>query len=85
MDNISTTTLTDMTSQIGALELGDHAAGLGDDVLEASAFCFAGPKTHDFGIGCTTPISDGALEAAGANLAQPTGFGCKTQPAMCGY
>ena len=85
MDNLSTGTITDITSMIGALELGDHAAGLGDNVLEASAFCFAGPKTHDFGIGCTTPISDGALEAAGANLAQPTGLGCKTQPAMCGY
>jgi hypothetical protein len=56
MDNISTT-LTDMTSQIGALELGDNL------------------ESH----------SDGALEAAGANSAQPTGLGCKTQPAICGY
>ena len=69
MDNLSTGTITDITSMIGALELGDHAAGLGDNVLEASAFCFAGPKTHDFGITCTARTSDGELEAAGGNAA----------------
>jgi hypothetical protein len=72
MNNLSTVNTTDITSLIGALELGDHAAGLGDNVLEASAFDFAGPRTHDFGIGCTTRISDGALEAAGASVAGPT-------------
>jgi hypothetical protein len=84
MDNLSTAS-TDISSLIGALELGDYLTSLDDNVLEASAFGFAGPKTHDFGIGCTTRISDGALEAAGANVANPTGLGCKTQPAMCGY
>jgi hypothetical protein len=84
MANLSTAS-NDISSLIGALELGDHLTSLDDYVLEASAFGFAGPKTHDFGIGCTTRISDGALEAAGANVANPTGLGCKTQPAMCGY
>jgi hypothetical protein len=84
MANLSTAS-NDISSLIGALELGDHLTSLDDNVLEASAFGFAGPKTHDFGIGCTTRISDGALEAAGANVANPTGLGCKTQPAMCGY
>jgi hypothetical protein len=82
MDNIS--------SMIGALELGDNLAGHNDGVLEAAGE-FAGPSPVR-----TTPqgacwprtqfcISDSALEAAGANEAQPTGFTCKTQPAMCGY
>jgi hypothetical protein len=63
---------------------------VGDGVLEAAGE-FAGPSPVR-----TTPqgacwprtqfcISDSALEAAGANEAQPTGFTCKTQPAMCGY
>jgi hypothetical protein len=67
MANLSTAS-NDISSLIGALELGDHLTSLDDNVLEASAFGFAGPKTHDFGIGCTTRISDGALEAAGANM-----------------
>jgi hypothetical protein len=37
MDNISTTTITDMTSQIGALELGDNLESRDDGVLEAEA------------------------------------------------
>ena len=67
MDNLSTAS-SDISNMIGALELGDHAAGLGDNVLEASAFCFAGPMTRDFT--CTLRISDGALEAAGASMHQ---------------
>jgi hypothetical protein len=62
MDNIS--------SQIGALELGEHVAGHDDDVLEAAE---TGPNTTVYCTmrgpgGCAT---DGALEAAGATAIAP--------------
>jgi len=77
MDNIS--------SQIGALELGDNLKSHGDGVLEAFGVT---PQRHTFEAVCTLRgycATDAVLEAAGANVANPTGLGCKTQPAMCGY
>jgi hypothetical protein len=69
MDNLSTTTITDMTSQIGALELGEHLESHGDDVLEAAGVTALGtaPTQLQLSTRCC-PISDGALEAAGANM-----------------
>jgi hypothetical protein len=72
MDNLSTVS-TDISSQIGALELGDHLASHNDGALEAAGE-FGGPSPVR-----TTPqgacwprtqfcISDSALEAAAANV-----------------
>jgi hypothetical protein len=52
MDNLSTT-ITDITSQIGALELDDHLESHGDGALEASTT--AGPATYDCGWPTRTP------------------------------
>jgi hypothetical protein len=54
---------TDISSQIGALELGDHLASHGDSVLEAT---MAGPALTT---AMCPRIDDGVLEAAGANTA----------------
>jgi hypothetical protein len=85
MDNLSTTTITDITSMIGALEVGDNLGGYSDRVLEAAGE-FAGPPTPRTGTCthmCTVHcISDSALEAAGATIgpAPPTHVtvGCPT-------
>jgi hypothetical protein len=73
MDNLSTVS-TDISSQIGALELGDHLASHNDGALEAAGE-FGGPSpvrttpqglcTHMCTFRC---IGDGALEAAAANV-----------------
>jgi hypothetical protein len=72
MSNLSTTSSADIGSQIGALELSDHLAGNGDDVLEYAGADTALSPT----VGCKTIsvcIGDGALEAAtGALAAGPT-------------
>jgi hypothetical protein len=52
MDNLSTAS-TDISSQIGALELGDHLESYGDGVLEASTT--AGPVTYNCGWPTRTP------------------------------
>jgi len=88
MDNLSTVS-TDISSQIGALELGGYVEGCGDDALEsAGAYLNPPPGPTQVRTGCGIPptivacrIDDGALEAAGANLAlggTPTAF------PMCG-
>ena len=69
MDNLSTVS-TDITSQIGALELGGYLEIHSDGVLETAGMNAFGP-TVDTG---TCPpycrrIGDGALEAAGADVA----------------
>ena len=59
MDNLSTTTITDITSMIGTLELGDNLESRDDGVLEAEAtgpaptsptytsfYCTASPPRH---------------------------------------
>jgi hypothetical protein len=43
MNNLSTANSTDMSSQIGALELTNHLASHGDDVLEMAACADFGP------------------------------------------
>jgi hypothetical protein len=48
MDNLSTANSTDITSQIGALELGDYLESRDDAVLEASTT--AGPVTAQCGM-----------------------------------
>jgi hypothetical protein len=53
----------DNISQIGALELGEHLESHGDGVLEAT---MAGPALTT---AMCPRIDDGALEAAGANVA----------------
>jgi hypothetical protein len=76
MDNIS--------SQIGALELGDHMESPGDGVLE-TAFGGPPPNTGQTMI-CRTMfpgqcISDGALESFGAAIGTPAtavSTGCST-------
>ena len=72
MNNLSTTNSPDISSLIGAFELGDHLEIYGDGILEAVGTTMAGPPTmKGGGYGCTAMIrcpSDGALEAA-ADLA----------------
>jgi hypothetical protein len=88
MDNLSTAS-TDITSQIGALELGDNLESHDDGVLEsAGAYLNPPPQPTQVRTGCGLPptivacrIDDSGLEAAGANVAlggTPTAF------PMCG-
>jgi hypothetical protein len=64
---------TDIGSQIGALELGDHQEGHGDSTLEAVGARMAGPTA---GMAtcrsqpCRANIDDGALESVGMNMGQ---------------
>jgi hypothetical protein len=88
MDNLSTAN-TDITSQIGALELGDHLGGYGDGVLEA-AWEFAGPPTAHTKLqgGCTQMctfrcIGDATLEAAGAEPALMPTYSCNGPTFVC--
>jgi hypothetical protein len=72
MNNLSTATSTDISSLIGALELGNHLAGHDDGALESAGMNAFGPTIE----GGTCPpycrrIDDGALEAAGATMNQP--------------
>ena len=72
MNNLSTVNSTDITSQIGALELGGYLEIHSDGVLETAGMNAFGP-TVDTG---TCPpycrrIGDGALEAAGATTIAP--------------
>jgi hypothetical protein len=46
MDNLSTVSSTDITSQIGALELDEHLESHGDGALEAAAIVALGPRTY---------------------------------------
>jgi hypothetical protein len=81
MDNLSTAN-TDISSQIGALELGDHLESRDDGVLEAAVVNPPPQPTQPriFGGNCA---SDGALEAAAnpspmtQNLSCPTILGCR--------
>ena len=66
MNNLSTAASIDISSQIGALELGANLESHGDDMLEMAGAGLQGP---------TQPISvlrcvgdDGALESAGLPL-----------------
>jgi hypothetical protein len=76
MDNLSTASSTDISSLIGALELGDHPTSHSDGAVEAAgANAMANPPTHVFvGTGCRG-IDDGTLEAAAASAMEgpPTG------------
>jgi hypothetical protein len=80
---------TDISNQIGALELGDHLESHGDGVLE-SAGEFGGPPTAQTKLqgGCTHMctfrcIGDGALEAAGADVAiGPSVGACRPPPTL---
>jgi hypothetical protein len=74
MNNLSTAANTDISSLIGALELGDHLAGHGDDVLET--FALGGTQTRMAVAACIPMtvrcVSDGALEATMAGPALTT-------------
>jgi hypothetical protein len=85
MDNLSTANSTDLSSQIGALELGDYLEGYGDGVLEAAWHLAptTSPQT-----GCRTHVlcvDDGALEASAENMAiGPSGsINCLPPTALC--
>jgi hypothetical protein len=84
MDNLSTAGISDMGSLIGALELGDHLASYGDGVLEKAGAANLGPTETNCGRNPTLVfrcVSDGALEAAGANTAMgPTQVNCGANP-----
>jgi hypothetical protein len=58
MDNLSTAS-TDITSMIGALELGDHLESYGDGVLEAAGTMGPPPTVretiHFKACGCAAP------------------------------
>jgi hypothetical protein len=80
MNNLSTPSNTDISSQIGALELSDHMEkNHSDGALEE-----AGMSMGDTTKVPTRPrpfgpcISDSALEVAGASVGNPTGLGCPT-------
>jgi hypothetical protein len=50
--NLSAPSSTDISSQIGALELGDHLESYADGALEAAGASMAlGPTLGDFGCG----------------------------------
>jgi hypothetical protein len=52
MNNLSTAASTGISSQIGALELGDHPESYADGALEAAGASMAlGPTLGDFGCG----------------------------------
>jgi hypothetical protein len=75
MDNLST--ITDISSQIGALELGDYLTYCDDGVLETAAHASVGPTMGNCTVVRMYCVSDNALEAAGANMAlggTPTAF-----------
>jgi hypothetical protein len=79
MDNLSTVSSTDISSRIGALELGDNLESHDDGVLEsAGAYLNPPPQPTQVRTGCGIPptivacrIDDGALESAGAYLNPP--------------
>jgi hypothetical protein len=79
---LSTIDDTDMTSQIGALELGDHMDSHSDGPLEATAMNPPPISTH---YPCVVPIvpyvSDGALERVGS--VAPTHHLCPTVGSIC--
>lgn len=73
-----------VSSQIGALELGDHMESHGDGVLEAT---MAGPALTT---AMCPRIDDGALEAAAGpgqpatqHLSCPTMLGCRHHISNC--
>jgi hypothetical protein len=59
MNNLSTANSTDITSQIGALELGDHLESYGDGVLETAGEVNSGTTYTTCG---ATRMCRGALE-----------------------
>jgi len=80
MDNLSTAS-NDISSQIGALELGDNLEIHGDCALEAAGEFGPGPARTTPQGGCTIYrcIGNAALEAAGAIGPSPTiTSGCPT-------
>ena len=93
MDNLSIASSTDITSQIGALELGGYMEGCGDDALEsAGAYLNPPPGPTQVRTGCGIPptivacrIDDGALEAALASGPPATivNGGCIPPTALC--
>jgi hypothetical protein len=46
MNNLSTVSSTDISSQIGALELDDHLESYGDGARESAAIMALGPRTY---------------------------------------
>jgi hypothetical protein len=89
MNNLSTANSTDISSHIGALELGDHLESHGDGVLE-SAGEFGGPPTAQTKLqgGCTNMctfhcIGDGVLEAVSHLSPTSAAGGCPTRVIGC--
>jgi hypothetical protein len=85
MNNLSTAG-TDISSQIGAFELGDHLESYGDGVLERAGDTSVGPTETNCGRNPTLVfrcVSDGALETAGATVAVgPTQVNCGRNPTI---
>jgi hypothetical protein len=72
---------TNIGSQIGALELGGYPESHIDGVLETAAYANVGPTITNCTM--TNCASDGALEAAGANMALgPTQVNCGLNPTI---
>ena len=59
-----------LTTQIGALELGHVAIGFDDGALEAAVSFSANPATAHWRPGLIPCLNDGALEAAVQSVAQ---------------
>jgi hypothetical protein len=83
MNNLFAPSSTDISSQIGALELSDHMDNRSDGALEEAGMSMGDTQRptmpRPFG-GC---ISDGVLEAAGANMAVgPTEVNCGRNPTL---
>jgi len=68
MNNLSASSSTVISNQIGALEVGDYLESYDDGVLEVAGKSVAGP-TRGYTCRVCRDIGDEVLEAAGANMA----------------
>ena len=83
MNNLSAPNSTDIRSQIGALELSDLMDNHGDGVLEEAGMSMGDTQRPTMPRPFGNCISDGALEAAGANMALgPTEVNCGRNPTI---
>jgi hypothetical protein len=88
MNNLSAPSSTDISSQIGALELSDHLESHGDGVLETAAASPGTPTQYQF---CTmhcvgddpTSRDDGVLEKAAHVSIGVTGVPNCTRHGIC--
>ena len=80
MNNLFAPSSTDISSQIGALELSDHMDNQSDGALEEAGMSMGDTQRPTMPRPFGNCISDGALEAAGAAIGpSPTIYaGCPT-------